>query len=102
MAESPKTELVKDENGKTRLVSTPSANMSAVEPSKKVRIRAMHHIAWGKAGQEQSARPGTELEVDEEIAREFCDRKFEGNYAFGGERGNATAERFTIVRAVRL
>lgn len=30
--------------------------------------------------------PGTEIEVTEEDAKDFCDRQFTGHYAFGGER----------------
>jgi hypothetical protein len=65
-----------------------------------VKIRANQPIAYGDV----TLAAGQEAEVSEEMAKEFCDRHFEGNYAFGGERSSESgaAERHRLTRAVRV
>lgn len=77
-----------EEGDTTQLIAKP----------KGVRIRANAAIAYEGI----TLGPGDEAEVSEEMAAEFCDRKFQGAYAFGGERGNGSAERHVHARATRL
>jgi len=77
-----------------------AAKSQLVQPSakKKVKIRALRAIAIDNL----TLSPGSIAEVDEETAAEYCDRSFDGGYAFAGERGNSTADKFKIVRAERV
>lgn len=78
---------------------TEGTTLDAPAPKTKlVKIRANQAIAYGDV----SLAEGQTAEVSEEMAKEFCDRKFEGNYAFGGERSEATSDRHVLVRAVRV
>lgn len=75
-----------------------TSNMTQAPAKKKVKIRALQAI-WVN---DLTLAPGGIAEVDEEIAAEYCDRKFEGVYAFGGERSKGTSERHYITRAERV
>lgn len=79
---------------------TPEGKTQLVQPEakKKVKIRAIRAI-WVN---DMTLAPGSVAEVDEEVAEEYCDRKFDSGYAFAGERGMGTAERHVIVRAERV
>ena len=46
--------------------------------------------------------PGEEAVVDEDVAAEFCDKRFNGMYSFAGERSTPTATRHVVTRAVRV
>jgi hypothetical protein len=45
---------------------------------------------------------GKIVEVPEDVAAEFCDTKFIGNFDFGGERSEATSTRNVRTRAERV
>ncbi len=83
----------------SNLTQPPGAsNMTQPPAKKKVKIRALQAISVN----DLTIAPGGIAEVEEEIAAEYCDRKFEGVYAFGGERSNGTSERHSIRRAERV
>lgn len=88
--------------------ATSGAQMAApAAPTKmvaKVKIKATQPIDIGTAQAPRVLEPGDEAEVDDATAKEFCDRKFVGNYAFSGEQGGASAEqnRHIVTRAVRV
>lgn len=67
--------------------------------TKLVKIRAITPIAPDGVN---TVAPGGVVEVSEAAAKEFCDRVFKGNYSFGGERSNQTAERHMVRRAERV
>lgn len=84
----------------SNLTAPPSEATKLVQPEgkKKVKIRALRAIFVN----DLTLAPGAIAEVDEEIAAEYCDQKFEGTYAFAGERSLGTSERNVIVRAERI
>ncbi len=75
-----------------------ASNMVAAQAKKKVKIRVLQPIVVDGA----TMAVGLVTEVDEEVAVEFCDRKFKGHYSFSGERGINSAERHIMVRAERV
>jgi hypothetical protein len=74
-------------------------NMVATVP--RVRIRAKEPI---RLKDERTLSPGQEAEVDEEEAKEFCDKKFDNSYSFAGEVTDKLANtmRNKIQRAERV
>lgn len=81
---------------KTRMTAPEAQAPVAV---KMVKIRALQAIDLG----DKTLSKDQEAEVTEEQAKEFCDKEFEGNYSFSGERtGAGSEERHKIKRAVRL
>lgn len=80
-------------------------NSNAVS-SKKVKIKALYPIC---VDGQTVLEKGTEVEVTEEVAKEFCDREFETYYPFYGYAPeapdpelNKSLQRKKIIRAVRL
>lgn len=93
-----KTEMVaKPAPKKAEPKKTKTKAGASTSKPKTVKIRALTAIAIGK----DVFEAGQEVEVTEEQAVEFCDRKFKGNYAFSGERDTRDATFRTIVRAER-
>lgn len=92
MAEQPQAQA-------SNMTAPPAAsNMVAAPAKKKVKIRALQPIAVDGV----TLAVGVVTEVDEEVAVEFCDKKFKGQYSFSGERGINSAERHMLVRAERV
>lgn len=83
----------------SNMTAAPNAS-NLVQPAakKKVKIKALRAICVNNL----TLAPGAIAEVDEDVAAEYCDTKFEGSYSFAGERSLATSERFQVVRAERI
>ena len=87
MSEEKKTEMIAPQPaGKRRLVK-----IKAITP---IRVPSGKDFA--------TVEPGTEVEVEEDVAAEYCDKSFHGMYSFGGERPLSTATRHVVKRAVRV
>ncbi len=98
---------MKDQGQQTELIAAPKAQV------KMVRIKTLRPINIPKETQNDKKEKmivdnviveGTELEVTEAQAIEFCDRVYPAGHDFEGELTTASAERHkrTIKRAVRL
>lgn len=69
--------------------ATTTEMVAPVKASRMVKIKALRAIMIDqKAG--TMLGEGQTADVPEEVAAEFCDRVFTGNYAFGGERMHDT------------
>jgi hypothetical protein len=77
-----------------------------VKQTKMIKIKATQPIRLDRESNGKlssvDVQPGTVVEVTEEEAQEFCDRKFKGYHAFDGERSEKDAPRSEITRAVRV
>jgi hypothetical protein len=83
----------------------PTKMVAAPARAKLVKIRTLAPIMTKANGAEAAEMHpvGSVLEVEESVAKEFCDRRFEGYYAFTGERtGRGSNERHMTVRAERV
>lgn len=78
----------------------PESDVKMVRPDGKVKIRVVRPIRID----ETVLQPGTVAMVNEDDAKEFCDRVFQGSHAFIGERHDADGDvkRHELKRAVRL
>lgn len=70
--------------------------------TKMVKIRAKSPIRLDRGKDTVSLAEGEVAEVTEAEAKEFCDKKFDAGFDFGGERSVQTSTRHTIVRAERV
>lgn len=70
--------------------------------SKMVKVKILRDTTL--PGKTEILRPGTEVEVAEEVANELCDKGFECAPQFRGERDSQdpTAQKHVIYKAVRL
>lgn len=75
-----------------------TTQMVAAAPKKMVKIRAKYPIQ----DQGISLAPGDVADVPEDMAKEFCDRKFDFGYDWSGERDSASATRRMLARAERV
>lgn len=99
------TKLDQSQDNKTRMTT----------PSKKVKVKLLRGVWIPEMKKDAEgnlvdmgrvAQPGEVIEVDEQRAKEICDDKFTGNYAFSGDRyeadGPDSVKRHEIVRGVRV
>ncbi len=82
--------------GEAQLVA-PDAGVAKMV-AKRVKIKAVRDIRVD--GKEYP--PDAVVEVDEDTAKELCDRKFAGCLSFAGERHGDDIPRNVVTRAVRV
>lgn len=81
-------------------------NMTAApKQTRMVKLRAIRDFRYKTPeGEEKIVTPGNTADVPEDQAKELCDKAFEGNYAFSGERyaTDGDAKKHQLVRAERV
>lgn len=93
---------------KQSLSDAPTHMVKPLKISKPVKIRALCPIRVPNGVLPNGTidfsvvQPGTEVTVDEDVAKEYCDREFPGQYSFSGERSTPTATRNVVKRAQRV
>lgn len=95
-----KTKMVADQSHKTTLTEkVERVSDAASKPSEGLtRIKTVRAIRVG----EQEYIEDLLLDVSEDVAKEFCDKKIHGQMAHYGERTGDDAKRHEIVRAIRM
>lgn len=99
----------------TKMTAPPTdqTKMKAAEPVKMVKIKTIRAInlpslVIGEDGKKSVVdniiEPNQEVEVPENLAKQFCDTKFDGGYDFDGEISakSVANHKVHIIRAVRV
>jgi hypothetical protein len=72
-----------------------------VAPQAKVKMRVLRDCLVDPLDSSTIVLPGSEIEVDEERAKEL-EKPIKGHYAFDGMRGDHAVENYVFKRAVRV